>query len=73
MVAWQLGHGDDLAQIGSKTVTENETLFGFNVHRGKTDDDKAKQLVMRIENKGGTTVPMIEKKTQPDVLLIDKK
>ena len=29
----KLGHGDDLAHVGSKTVTENETLYDHNVHR----------------------------------------
>ena len=30
----KLGHGDDLEQVGSKTKTENETLYDHNVHRG---------------------------------------
>ena len=40
----KLGHGDDLHHIGSATVTENETLYDHNVHRGGT---KANALTLK--------------------------
>ena len=45
----KLGHGDDLAEIGSKTCIENETLYTGNVHRMQPRGGRGQQTAGAIK------------------------